>query len=171
MTTQEMVEYEMITRNEVESIKNRLLREDEHFDQNNKNYKSNNKIENYSNNNNNNNNNSVSQYQQNQPLIPTHTPKEGIEEQTNAIPHIPNYWIPVKSKSLGKFLIFSLFLFLFLSFFLSTFFLPSFLSAFLSFFYLSFYLHFKLKALNILPHKCWKSFLGIFQGLIYLDFS
>ena len=88
MSPTELVEYEMITRNDVESIKSRLLREDEHLEENNK--KNNNSVKRFG----------INQYQQNH-LIPTHTPREGIEEQTNAIPHIPNYWIPVKSKSLG----------------------------------------------------------------------
>jgi hypothetical protein len=29
----------------------------------------------------------------------TAAPKEPVEEQTNAIPHLPNYWIPAKDSS------------------------------------------------------------------------
>jgi hypothetical protein len=99
----EAAEYEMITSNEVESIKNRILKEEaQHHNSNNillNNNNNNNVMINKNNKNNNgfnnNNNNNINSILS----IPTHTPKDEIEEQTNAIPHIPNYWIPVKSKS------------------------------------------------------------------------
>ncbi len=83
--SQDVVEYEMITRTDVESIKKRLLEEEQQQQQQKQQH-----------NNSNNNNNP-----QNIHLIPTHMPRDATEEQTNAIPHIPNYWIPVKSKTQG----------------------------------------------------------------------
>ena len=82
----------MVTRSEVESIKNRLMKEER---EEKKRLNNNFNINNRKNHHHHNNNKTV---RTNHNTLPTDVPRAETEEQTNSIPVVPNYWIPVKQK-------------------------------------------------------------------------